>query len=64
MAPLFSMKYKVRDQFFVHLGNTINPPGTVLELDDVQYGLVAHQVEPVETPKPAARKVKADDTNN
>jgi hypothetical protein len=53
------MQYKVRDQFYAQVGDTINPPGTVLDLDDAQYGLVAHQVEPVDAPKPA-KKVKAD----
>jgi hypothetical protein len=54
------MKYKVRDQFYVYLDGQVSEPGTVLDLDDAQYGLVAHQVEPVEAPKPASRKVKAD----
>jgi hypothetical protein len=53
------MQYKVRDHFYVHLNDQVSEPGTVLELDDAQYGLVAHQVEPVEAPKPA-KKVKAD----
>ena len=53
------MQYKVREQFYVYLDGKVSKPGTVLDLDDAQYGLVAHQVEPVEAPKPA-RKVKAD----
>ena len=53
------MQYKVREQFYVHLDGKVSEPGTVLDLDDAQYELVAHQVEPVEAPKPA-RKVKAD----
>lgn len=53
------MQYKVREQFYVYLDGQVSEPGTVLDLDDAQYELVAHQVEPVEAPKPA-RKVKAD----
>lgn len=53
------MQYKVREQFYVHLDGKVSEPGTVLELDDAEYELVAHQVEPVEAPRPA-RKVKAD----
>lgn len=54
------MQYKVRDQFYVHLNEQVSEPGTMLNLDSTQYELVAHQVEPVEAPKPASRKVKAD----
>jgi hypothetical protein len=53
------MQYKVRDSFYVHLGNQVAEPGAVLELTAEEFELVAHQVEPVETPKPA-RKAKAD----
>lgn len=53
------MQYKVRQQFYVYLDGQVFEPGTVLDLNDAQYGLVAHQVEPVEAPKPA-RKVKSD----
>jgi hypothetical protein len=52
-------KFKVRSSFYVHLDEKVFGPDTELELDDAQYGLVAHQVEPVEATKPS-RKVKTD----
>jgi hypothetical protein len=53
------MKYKVRSDFYVHLGDQVAEPGAVLDLTAEEFELVAHQVEPVETSKPA-RKAKAD----
>ena len=53
------MKYKVRNDFYVHLGDQVALPGTVMDLTPEEFELVAHQVEPVETPKPS-RKAKAD----
>jgi hypothetical protein len=53
------MKYKVRSDFYVHLGDQVAEPGTVLDLTAAEFELVAHQVEAIELPKPA-RKAKAD----
>lgn len=53
------MKYKVRDEFYVHLDERVFGPGEEVELYDAQFELVAHQVEPVVAAKPA-KKVKAD----
>lgn len=53
------MKYKVRPDFYVHLDEQVYEPGQEIELDAARFELVAHQVEPVEAPKPS-RKVKAD----
>lgn len=53
------MQYKVRNEFYVHLRNQVFRPQELLELSDEEFELVAHQVEPVEAPKPA-RKAKAD----
>ena len=59
MAPFYLMKYKVRNEFCVHLNEQVYGPGTEIELDAATLELVAHQVEPVAAAKPA-RKVKAD----
>ena len=53
------MQYKVRDQFFVHMAGEVYAPGAVIDLAEDALALVAHQVEPVEAPKPS-RKAKAD----
>lgn len=53
------MQYKVRSEFYVHLRNQVFRPQELLELSDEEFELVAHQVEPVEAPKPA-RKAKAN----
>lgn len=53
------MQYKVRSDFYVHLRNQVFRPQELLELSDEEFELVAHQVEPVEAPKPA-RKAKAN----
>jgi len=55
-------RFKVRSGFFVHLGEQVFEPGVELELDDAQFALVAHQVEPVAEVKPA-QKAKAVTTN-
>jgi hypothetical protein len=54
------MQYKVRNDFYVHLGDQVALPGTVMELTPEEFELVAHQVDPIEAPKAAAKKVKAD----
>jgi len=48
-------RFKVRSGFFVHLDEQVHEPGTELDLDDAQFALVAHQVEPVAEAKPARR---------
>jgi hypothetical protein len=53
------MQFKVRDSFFVHLRNQVFRPQELLELTEEELELVAHQVEPIEAPKPA-RKAKAN----
>jgi len=52
-------KYKVREHFHVRHGNEVHGPGAELELSPEQHELVAHQVEPVEAPKPATKKAAA-----
>lgn len=52
--------FKVRPEFFVHLDGKVFEPGIELELSDDQAELVAHQVEPVEAPKPARKAKPAD----
>jgi hypothetical protein len=53
-------KYKVRDQFFVHLNEQVYEPGTVVELTEEEAAKVAHQVEPVAAVKPAKARGASD----
>lgn len=46
-------QYKVRDGFFLHLGqDNVKEPGTVVELSPSQAEKYAHQIEPVVRNKP------------
>ena len=53
-------KYKVRDQFFVHLNEKVYEPGTIVDLTDEEASKVAHQVEPVAAVKPAKARGASD----
>lgn len=64
-APFFnqriegSMKYKVRDNYVVHLGADFYRGGEVVELDDQQAAGYANIIEPAEPEKPAKAKAAA-----
>ena len=49
------MKYKVREQFFVHMDGQVFEPGTELDLNDEQAALHAVQIEAVEPAKPSGK---------
>ena len=56
------MQYKVRSDFFVHLRDQVFRPQELLELTEEEFDRVAHQVELIESVKPA-RKAKSNGTD-
>lgn len=53
------MKYKVRDNYVVHLGADFYRGGEVVELDNQQAAGYANIIEPAEPEKPAKAKAAA-----
>jgi hypothetical protein len=53
------MKYKVRDNYVVHLGADFYRGGEVVELDAQQAAGYANIIEPAEPEKPAKAKAAA-----
>lgn len=54
---LLSMKYRVREGFFVHLAeDKIASPGTILELSSAEFSRFAHQLELVEVPSKESKR--------
>lgn len=52
-------KYKVREQFYVHLNGEVHQPGDVVDLTDDQAEAHAAQVEAVDAGRKGA-KARAD----